>query len=287
MKKNKTQYPVSMIILAWNNRQDLQNCVESIVNGTTISYQMIIVNNGSVDDTREYLDALEKGWDSKNLLTVIHNEHNLGYAKGNNVALPMIQGEYTLFLNQDIIVRAGAIDQMVEFIQDNAHSYQAVAPQLRYPDGRIQESCRDLPTPKNMVYNMLLGKWRNTFDHTQSQICEQPMASAIMIRTDIVLDMKGFDDHEDYWLFFNDVDLSKQLREKGYVTYFLSESVMEHHHGASTRKLVNWKKRRYWYRGFRRYFTKWYGIGIVSVVLISLLGLVLTGGLLVRDMIKK
>lgn len=282
-----SQYPVNLVILAWNNRRDLQNCIESIMRSTTVSYQLIVVNNGSVDDTREYLDNLEVQWKSQNILTVIHNETNLGYAQGNNVSLPFLEGQYTLFLNQDIVVQEGSIDHLVSFIQEHSDQYQAIAPQLRYPDGRIQESCRALPTPQSMMTSIFRRGWYSRFDHTQSQVCEQPMASAIMIRTDIVKDLGGFDDHKDYWLFFNDVDLSKRLSEKGYKTYFLAESVMEHHHGASTKKLLNWKKRMYWYRGFMRYFGKWHQESPIAYIRNSLLGVSIIFGLLVRDLLKR
>ncbi|MEX0595416.1 MAG: glycosyltransferase family 2 protein, partial [Candidatus Paceibacterota bacterium] len=230
---------LSIIILAWNNQKDLKNCVESIINSYTEYYQLIIVDNASTDTTSEYLKNIQQNWDSsKAALNIIINTINLGYAAGNNVALEIIRGEYTLWLNQDIIVQPKSIDQLTQYLEQN-QVYTMVAPQLQYSDGSIQKSCRKLPILSRILKSIIKFKWDDEFDYTQSQDCEQPMASAIMIRSNIMKKLGGFDAHPDYWLFFNDVDLSKNLQSRGYKTYYLSGSKMYHNHGASTKKLWN------------------------------------------------
>ncbi|MEY3470812.1 MAG: hypothetical protein RLZZ223_162, partial [Candidatus Parcubacteria bacterium] len=245
-----SQPKLSIVILAWNNCQDLQNCVESIFDTYPSYHQLIIVDNGSTDGTPEYISNLESQLEkNKVLLTIIRNKSNLGYAAGNNIALEYIQGEYTLWLNQDIVVSPDSIQNLVQYLDKN-NEYVMIAPQLQYPDGRIQKSCRQLPTLMHMMKSILKFKWDDDFDYTQSQECEQPMASAIMIRSNIIRELGGFDANPDYWLFFNDVDLSKNLQSRNYKTYYLAEARMYHCHGASTKKLWNIKKRLYWQRGF-------------------------------------
>ena len=278
---------VSIIVLAWNNVTDVTNCITSIIQGTDISYQLIVVDNGSQDDTPRYLSELQKEWNRDDELLVITNQKNLGYAAGNNVALEYITGRYTLFLNQDIVIEPTSIDQLVAWMKEHPE-YGAIAPQLQYPDGTIQLSCRQLPTPIKMLQNYLKGSWNDEklFDHSQSQDCEQPMASAIMLPSDDIKQLGGFDDHPDYWLFFNDVDLSKQVFESGKKTYFLAESKMMHHHGASTRKLVKIKKLKYWHRGMIRYFSKWYCQAWWQKVLLYLGAGLSFVGLFIRDLLR-
>jgi GT2 family glycosyltransferase len=248
-------------------------------------YQLIVVDNASTDGTKDYLQELQQNWKSDNILTLVHNTANLGYAAGNNQAIPRLQGTYTLFLNQDIILTNRAVDYLVEWFETHPR-YGAVAPLLRYPDGTIQASCRRLPTLKSVITATLQGKWEDVFDYEVSQDCEQPMASAIMLPTKVVADIGGFDDHPDFWLFFNDVDLSKQLKEKGYRTHFLVDSVMIHHHGSSTNTLLNIKKRQYWHKGFKRYFFKWHGKTVFSKIRIVLVADILFALLLLRDAIR-
>jgi GT2 family glycosyltransferase len=278
---------LSIVILAWNNQSDVAQCVESILTHYNGYFQLIVVDNGSQDNTPEYLEQLQDNWQETNgLLTIITNQDNLGYAAGNNSALAHIQGEYTLWLNQDIIITPNSIQTLLSYLETHS-DYAMIAPQLRYPNGDIQLSCRQLPTLQSMTQSILRRKWQDNFDHTQSQICEQPMASAIMIRTYIMRELGGFDIHPDYWLFFNDVDLSKSLQTKSYKTYFLAEAVMYHHHGASTKKLLNYKKRLYWYRGFTRYFIKWYYPRGLLYIGVHLYSAVLTILLILRDIGKK
>ena len=161
-----------------------------------------------------------------------------------------------------------------------------LAPQLQYPDGKIQKSCRQLPTLWHIFNSIFKFKWDDDFDYTQSQECEQPMASAIMIRTKIMQELGGFDAHPDYWLFFNDVDLSKNLQSRNYKTYYLAEAKMYHNHGASTKKLWNIKKRLYWQRGFNRYFIKWYYPSLIGRGLVYIFSSFIFILLVMRDFIN-
>lgn len=276
---------LSIVILAWNNQKDLQDCIESIRDTNRAYYQLIIVDNGSTDNTAEYLANLSQNWDAKQAkLQVITNTQNLGYAAGNNIALEYLEGEYTLWLNQDIVVQENSIQNLVNFLNKN-YKYTMLAPQLQYPDGKIQKSCRQLPTLWHIFNSIFKFKWDDDFDYTQSQECEQPMASAIMIRTKIMQELGGFDAHPDYWLFFNDVDLSKNLQSRNYKTYYLAEAKMYHNHGASTKKLWNIKKRLYWQRGFNRYFIKWYYPSLIGRGLVFIFSTIFLIGLILRDII--
>jgi GT2 family glycosyltransferase len=276
---------LSIVILAWNNQKDLQDCIESIRDTNRAYYQLIIVDNGSTDNTAEYLANLSQNWDAKQAkLQVITNTQNLGYAAGNNIALEYLEGEYTLWLNQDIVVQENSIQNLVNFLNKN-DKYTMLAPQLQYPDGKIQKSCRQLPTLWHIFNSIFKFKWDDDFDYTQSQECEQPMASAIMIRTKIMQELGGFDAHPDYWLFFNDVDLSKNLQSRNYKTYYLAEAKMYHNHGASTKKLWNIKKRLYWQRGFNRYFIKWYYPSLIGRGLVFIFSTIFLIGLILRDII--
>ena len=135
---------LSIVILAWNNQKDLQSCIESIQETYREYYQLIVVDNASTDNTPQYLVNLQQNWDKKqSKLSIISNNSNLGYAAGNNTALESIEGKYTLWLNQDIIVQEDSIQNLVNFLDKN-DEYTMLAPQLQYLDGTIQKSCRRL-----------------------------------------------------------------------------------------------------------------------------------------------
>lgn len=99
------QYKLSIVVLTWNGGKEAEEFLESFIKyPPTISTQLIIVDNASSDGTIEKLEEFESQKHPKNIkIELVLNNENLGYAKGNNTALPYIKGEYTLFLNLSLI----------------------------------------------------------------------------------------------------------------------------------------------------------------------------------------
>ena len=90
---------LSIIIVNWNVKPLLERCVDSICKyAKGLDYEVIIVDNASQDDSREYLKRLGR---SKERFKVILNKENLGFAKANNQALKIAQGHFILLLNPD------------------------------------------------------------------------------------------------------------------------------------------------------------------------------------------
>ena len=97
----------SIIILNWNTKELLKNCIDSVQKNTKY-YEVIIVDNGSTDGSVDYLKSIEKN----EYIKVVYNGKNLGYAKANNIGANLAAGKYLCFLNSDIIVGANWLDEM-------------------------------------------------------------------------------------------------------------------------------------------------------------------------------
>ncbi|MFB6225508.1 MAG: glycosyltransferase family 2 protein [Candidatus Paceibacteria bacterium] len=286
-----TSIQVSIVVLSWEDKSDLERCVTSILESNIqASWELIIVDNGSGQEVRDYLNQLYDTWYEHINLKIIWNGYNMGFAAGNNQALPRIEGTYTLFLNQDIVVTSQAIDTLIQTLEeDTEHMYGTVAPQLRYMDGRLQYNCRKLPTPQSMwrAYRRLKWDDSNVYDHEQKGEREQAMAAALMIRTNLLQDLEGFDEHPGMWLFFNDVDLAKRVYEAGYKGFFTPESLMYHGHGRSTRNVMTARKVWLWHRGLYTYFDKWYVRNWFQTLILWGGTAVSFCGLLLREQIRK
>jgi GT2 family glycosyltransferase len=114
-EKRKTG-KVSIIMLTFNQLEDTRQTVESLLKYTHSDYELICVDNGSVDQTREYLEKLQK---TEKHVRVILNEKNVGFAKANNQGMKIATGEYILLLNNDVILTEGWLERMLVCVESD------------------------------------------------------------------------------------------------------------------------------------------------------------------------
>src|SRR3989344_5123947 len=134
---------LSIIIINYNTRELTLACLDSIVRSKPkVRYEIIIVDNGSSDDSVQQLKKLTSGhWP----LTVYENKENLGFSKANNQGIKTAKGEYILLLNSDTKVKKDAIDKLVEFARKTPDA-GVVGARLFNSDGSIQASCFNFPS---------------------------------------------------------------------------------------------------------------------------------------------
>ncbi|HEY3396923.1 MAG TPA: glycosyltransferase family 2 protein [Armatimonadota bacterium] len=229
---------LSVCLVNWNTRDHLQRCLESLREHTSdLAPVIVVVDNGSEDGSAA---LVAEQFPEVRLLA---NPDNRGYAAGTNQALAAVAAEHYLLLNPDVVVSPGSVQYLLDFL-DRHPAAGAVAPRLRYPDGRVQLTCRSFPTPDTLWYDALglsrlfphsrrFGKYRMSWwAHDDEREVDQPMASALLLRGAALAAVGGLD--EDFPLFFNDVDLCYRLRQAGWAVWFTPQAEMTHFHGAST-----------------------------------------------------
>ena len=113
---NKEEYKVSVVLLCFNHWKMTKQCIDSVLlNSKDIEYELIIVNNNSIDETKIELDKLN----NKNNIKVIHNNENLGFAKGMNVGAKNAKYEYIVFLNNDTYCYYNWLKPLVKILHRN------------------------------------------------------------------------------------------------------------------------------------------------------------------------
>lgn len=252
---------LSIVILSWNTRDLLQRCLESLLAADDlISREILVVDNASSDDSaamvREHFPALQ----------LIVNACNEGYARGNNIGIAAAQGQFVLLLNSDTEVRSGSLDRLVDFLRQHPQ-HGAVGGGLLNADGSVQACCMRFPTlcvplffdmnldklwPKNPVMRRYFMR---DYDHRTSRDVDQPPGACLLLRREVIETVGVFD--EELWLYFNDVDLCKRIKAKGWRIHYLVEAPVVHHVGMSTRRF----ERRVveWHRNRLAYYRKHYG----------------------------
>lgn len=137
---------VSVIIVNWNTREILRNCLRSIYEQTNhIRYEVIVVDNASSDGSAEMVR------EEFSQVVLIENAENRGFAAANNQGMAIAHGRYVLLLNSDTIVLDGAIQKTLIFA-DQQTDMAVVGCQVWENENEIQRTCFPFPSVKNMCF---------------------------------------------------------------------------------------------------------------------------------------
>jgi len=210
---------LSIIIVNWNTKDLLSQCIESIKAHTKrTSFEIIVVDNFSSDGSPGMVE------ESFPDVFLIKNKKNNGFGKANNQGLTKASGKYILFLNSDVVVEENCLDEMFDFMEQNP-DVAASSCKLTFPDGTLQHSCRKFPRFKTF-FLMLLGLRyffpnMKTFreyltldwDHSDVKEVDQIMGSFMFMIKDVLDQIGSFD--ERYWMYFEEVDLCLRIKEAG------------------------------------------------------------------------
>ena len=170
------------------------------------------------------------------------NEKNEGFTKAVNQGIEIAGGAYIFILNPDTQLTEGSVGRLMKKISSD-NTIGLVAPQLCFPNGGVQYSCRRFPTFWNVLTEMtrlsqifhrskLLNGWKmGDFDHKMERDVDQPAGAALMVKKDLLNGLGGLD--ERFPMFFSDVDLCKRIKDMGKKIVFCPDAVIIHKGGST------------------------------------------------------
>lgn len=227
---------LSIIIVNYNTGSLLERCLSSLFANTSgLEVEVFVVDNASSDDSLKGISRF------RDRLKLISNQENLGFARGSNVGLRGSRGEYVLFLNPDTEILDGALTKMISFMQANKE-VGFLVPKIYLPDGKFQESSVGpfpslfhiilfrsslaifFPSLKRLLFRRYL-KPEGTFQ------VDWATGACLLCRRELLERLKGFD--EDFFMYYEDVDLCYRARRIGAKVYFYSGAEIIHHQGKS------------------------------------------------------
>ena len=220
---------VSIIILTWNSMHHLQRCLEYLENQTTQSLELVIIDNGSHDG--DINDLPNKYPTSKFQIKKL--PANLGYAVANNIGAHMAQGHWLVLLNADAFPEPDWLECLLRAAQANPE-YSV------FSSRQIQFSSSDLLDGAGDSYHMTGLAWRRYYNKPiqgygqQSEEVFSACPTAALYSREEFLKAGGFD--EDYFSYFEDVDLGFRLRLAGKKCLYVPDAVVHHVGSASTGK---------------------------------------------------
>jgi N-acetylglucosaminyl-diphospho-decaprenol L-rhamnosyltransferase len=229
---------VSIIIVNWNSKQFLRDCIGSVERNTTgIDFEIIVVDSGSFDGCGDMLRA------DFPYVRFIQSEGNVGFAGANNLAYRNCSGQYVLFLNPDTELTSAAVNMMLEHLQWHPDA-GAVGCKLLNRDGSIQTSCiQSFPTILNQSLNSALLRrlfptatlwgmsplFRSSAEPAKVDVVS---GACVMLPRSVFEKIGQFS--EEYFMFAEDLDLCHKLMQAGYANYYLSWVTVRHFGGGST-----------------------------------------------------
>ncbi len=263
---------VSIVIVNWNTRQLLLNCLASIYETVKeISFEVFLVDNASSDDSVEAVVAAYPQ------VKIIQNEKNLGFAAANNKALRVMEGDYALLLNTDTILTEGAIAKLHSFMQKNTKAGMCCG-QLLNEDSSKQNSVANFPSFLSLLMNetllrILLPKKypSKRQEYTEPLGVDSCIGACLMVRKK-AMDEVGLLD-ERYFFFMEETDWALTMRKAGWSSWLVPNAMIYHLQGKSAGDNV--EARKMFYRSRYKYLQKWYGVMAYLFTVLVLIRLIL------------
>lgn len=253
---------LSVITVTWNSAKLIGEQIDSVKNGCqNISFEEIVVDNGSTDGTAELIS--EKFPHVK----IIKNEKNLGFASPNNMAAKISTGEFLLFLNPDMRVEAGSLDKIVEWMKNNVDVglascrlvdengiLNADAQPRRFP-GVLDQLAIILKLPH--LFPSILNHYMFAgFDADKEQEVDSVRGSFMIMRRD-VFEKIGFAFDPRYFIWFEDVDICREVKKIGYkVVHTPVISCVDYIGQSFKQRTTLWKQKNFT-KSMLQYFQKW------------------------------
>lgn len=210
---------VTVLILSFNAKGILLQCLRSVFNSNYTNYDVLVVDNGSIDGSYEAITHTYPN------MKTIRSESNLGRTGGYNLGIKYVTGDYILFLDQDTIIDKNMIAELVK-VMDTDVKIGAVGPKICYYDD--PKRIWSLGTSVNSITGKVTFIGIDEFDMGQfNSIFEvQQHPTAIMVRADVVKIIKGFD--EDIFMVYCDSDFCLKIWEAGYRILSVPNAKMWH-----------------------------------------------------------
>jgi GT2 family glycosyltransferase len=242
MENMKEKPVLSIVIVSWNVREDLRECLQSLLReeGSRLEsgeIEIIVVDNASTDGTAEMVNL------EFPQVKLLVNSQNLGYTKANNIGINHSRGKYILLLNPDTVVHQGALQALIDCAESHPEA-GIIGAKLLNPDGSVQRSARSFPDiGAGLFRNTFLGRLfpNNPFvrryllaDFGYDEVREVDWVSgaAMLVRRDLIERIGGLD--ERFWAYCEDVDLCWRAWQAGYKVLFCPNAFITHKVGRSS-----------------------------------------------------
>lgn len=231
MKDTVQRIDLSIIIVSWNTQDLLRDCLRSVKQHTTQTYEIWVVDNNSSDGTVEMLR------NEFPEIHVIRNDANLGFARANNQAFAYARGRYVALLNPDTVLLNSAFDIILDYMKA-CDDCGAAGPKLTNLDGTLQGVCaRSAPGLRSEILQAFGSRKRTVLSEENQDVSRDVEAlsgACMVVRRDI---LKSTILNEKYFMFVEDLELCCHVRNCARKRiHYVSDAHVMHLGGQSTKQ---------------------------------------------------
>lgn len=220
---------LSVVIVSWNARRHLCDCLRSIEETRgDLALETIVVDNASSDGSPEAVKEAFPG------VRLIEAGSNLGFARGNNLGIRHSRGRYLFLINSDVVLHAGCLQALLAFM-DTHPDVGLAGPRLLNADGSMQVSCRFQPTLANHLGRALFLNTALADPAYRKDIVSdvQVITGAFWVaRREAVETVGGLD--EAFFFYGEDLDWCLRFQRAGWRLCFFPGAFAVHFGGASS-----------------------------------------------------
>jgi GT2 family glycosyltransferase len=236
---------VSVVIVSWNTRDILAQCLNSLAGAASADTQglpveTIVIDNASADGTVEMVSNEFSG------VQVIANAENVGFARACNQGIRASRGRYILLLNPDTETYSGAIAELVRFLDENP-AVAVAGPRIVHPGGSLQTSCYPAPRLSRELWRLFhldtlypYAEYRmHVWDTTRPRQVDSILGACLLLRREALEGAHGIGVlDERFFIYSEEIDLCTRLRAAGWPAFWVPSSIVMHHGAASTRQVA-------------------------------------------------
>lgn len=246
---------VTGCIVTYNNIDTIEKCINTILTFSKKNFLMLyVIDNGSTDGT---VELIRKQYPEIHL---IQNKENRGFGGAHNQIIPYLTEEgYHFVINPDIYLKEDTVAVLVDFLEKKGEKTAMVTPEIENPDGSIQHLPQKEPKIRYVIFSKIPGFHYLRREYTQEMMNYQAPVKIefctgcfFCIRAKLFLQIGGFD--ERYFMYFEDADLSKQVRKKYDIYYTPETSVIHEWKRENVKSKIG---RRRFIKSMIKYFLKW------------------------------
>src|SRR5580692_4635530 len=223
----------SVVIVNYNGGELLLECVRSAVQEGVPQSQIIIVDNGSADDS---VQAVETNVSD---VQVIRNNCNAGFARAVNQGIRQASSKFILLLNNDAQLEPSALRAFADAF-DALPNLAIAGGQLRYPSGRLQSAFAPLPSvaeeilPRSVLNMISSDRFRRKTAQKNPTAVECVLGACLCVRTSVLPKLGLLD--EDYFFFFEEIEWCQRAHRMGAEVYYLPAARAIHSQGQTANR---------------------------------------------------